>query len=86
MRSLVVAVVFVLGCGRTHDFVATGIPDAAPDAPPCTLVTCETEHATCGPIGDGCEGTVGCGDRTAPDCGGGDGTPFTCGGGTGSGA
>jgi len=75
----------VVACGRTHDFVAD-VHDAQPDSPPCTLVTCASQSATCGLIGDGCDGVVDCGSCTPPDHCGGDGTLFVCGGGTGSGA
>jgi hypothetical protein len=86
---VVLMVALGLGC-RSHDNfpISTpgALPDAAVDAAPCGLVTCATEHATCGPIGDGCGTSLDCGSCTAPDFCGGDGTPFSCGGGTGSGA
>jgi len=38
----------------------------------CGLRTCASANANCGPIGDGCGGTIDCGDCTAGDfCGGG---------------
>ena len=52
----------------------------------CTLLTCASQNATCGPVGDGCVGVIDCGACTAPDFCGGDGELFTCGGGSGSGA
>ena len=83
------AVVVALGCG-SRDSPPISTPgangDAGVDAAPCGLVTCDTEHASCGPVGDGCGHTIDCGGCTAPDFCGGDGTPFQCGGGTGSGA
>ena len=66
--------------------VVTTTHDAAIDGAPCGLTTCASEHATCGPVGDGCGLTTSCGTCTAPDFCGGDGTPFQCGGGSGSGA
>jgi hypothetical protein len=47
----------------------------------CGLVTCMSQGATCGPVGDGCGGVIDCGSCTAPDTCGGGGTLFTCGGG-----
>jgi hypothetical protein len=45
----------------------------------CGLRTCASAGANCGPIGDGCGGTLQCGDCTAPEtCGGGG--PSVCGG------
>lgn len=46
----------------------------------CTLVTCASVGATCGPIGDGCGGYVNCGTCQAPQTCGGDGRPSQCGG------
>ena len=69
-----------LGCHKTDDYQ---VPPSSP--PPdafvaCGLTTCDSLHASCGPIGDGCGGKVFCGACTAPEvCGGGAGTPFTCG-------
>lgn len=76
-----------VACGSGDDYlVHNGNRDAAVDAAPCGLVTCESEHATCGPVGDGCGLVVQCGACTAPDFCGGDGSAFGCGGGSGSGA
>lgn len=89
MKLGLVAVVLVLGCGHHDDFPVTtpgATTDASVDAAPCGLVTCETEHASCGPVGDGCGLTLDCGSCASPDFCGGDGTPFECGGGSGSGA
>ncbi len=77
LPALVVA--SLAACHRTSDF-----PVAPPILPPdaavsCGLTTCDSEHATCGPIGDGCGNVFGCGACTAPQICGGDGTLFTCG-------
>jgi hypothetical protein len=46
----------------------------------CGLVTCASANANCGPIGDGCGGTINCGSCTnaGETCGGG-GVPSQCG-------
>lgn len=49
-------------------------------------MTCASQNATCGPIGDGCGGTIDCGTCNPPDTCGGGGTLFTCGSGGGSGS
>ncbi len=49
------------------------------DGEPCSLVTCESSGAACGPIGDGCGMTVECGGCLATEVCGGTGTPFVCG-------
>lgn len=49
------------------------------DAGGCGLRTCLSVGANCGPIGDGCGGTLDCGSCTAPDACGGGGTPNVCG-------
>src|SRR5439155_447132 len=46
----------------------------------CGLVTCDSAHATCGPIGDGCGGVLHCGTCTLPETCGGGATPSQCGG------
>jgi hypothetical protein len=52
----------------------------------CGLITCQSANAGCGPIGDGCGGTVDCGMcPSGQSCGGG-GTLFQCGSGGGSGS
>jgi hypothetical protein len=45
----------------------------------CGLRTCATAGAQCGPIGDGCGGTVQCGGCPMGQTCGGGGTPFVCG-------
>jgi hypothetical protein len=55
----------------------TGLPDTGPA---CGLVTCQSAHASCGKIGDGCGGVIDCGECTAPQTCGGGGTLSTCGG------
>lgn len=42
--------------------------------------TCAKAQANCGPIGDGCTGTLQCGTCTAPETCGGGGKPSVCGG------
>ena len=81
-----VFVVVAAGCGHKQDQSSGAPSDAAtttdssdPDAG-CGLVTCASQHATCGLIGDGCGGTIDCGMCTAPQTCGGGGTLFTCGG------
>ena len=76
----------VIGCSHPDDFPVMGFGDPPADASTCNLVTCTSQNATCGPVGDGCGGSVDCGMCTAPDFCGGDGTLFSCGGGSGSGA
>jgi len=83
-RWLILIVFATVGCG--HHTNSSEPPDGVIDANPsddsgtCGLVTCASEHATCGPIGDGCGGVIECGSCTAPETCGGGGTPFTCGG------
>jgi hypothetical protein len=60
--------------GGTPD-TATGTEDGG-----CGLVTCESAGVNCGPLGDGCGGTLSCGDCSAPETCGGGGTPSMCGG------
>src|SRR5882724_4345778 len=94
-RSLIFIIALVtLGCGHQTNGGAPpdGVPgggtdsSSPPDDASCGLVTCASENATCGPIGDGCGGVIDCGSCTAPATCGGGGTPFTCGGdGTGGG-
>ena len=69
------------GAGGTTDTGGTGDGNAG-----CGLVTCASQHATCGPIGDGCGGVIDCGTCTPPDTCGGGGTLFQCGSGGGSGS
>lgn len=84
---LILVALAALGCGGKAgsgpppDAVDDPAPqaDADPDPAPCGLVTCESAHAACGPIGDGCGGVLDCGSCTAPETCGGGGTPFTCG-------
>jgi len=46
----------------------------------CGLRTCQSAGANCGPIGDGCGGTVQCGSCTLPETCGGGGKASVCGG------
>jgi hypothetical protein len=46
----------------------------------CGLVTCTSAHATCGPIGDGCNSILQCGMCTPPQSCGGGGVASQCGG------
>ena len=89
MGIRVAVLVLVTACS-SHDHFPISTPgatgDGGIDAGVCTLVTCATVNAGCGPVGDGCGNVVECGSCTAPDFCGGDGTPYECGGGTGSGA
>ena len=50
----------------------------------CGLVTCASQGATCGPVGDGCGGVIDCGQCMAPETCGGAGTLFQCGAAPGS--
>ncbi len=54
---------------------------SAPPPPTCKKLTCADAKANCGPIGDGCGGTVECGtcDATKGESCGGGGTPSVCG-------
>ncbi|MBS1118613.1 MAG: Tryptophan synthase alpha chain [Deltaproteobacteria bacterium] len=89
---LSVMVVVTVGCGgRSNgngpsDGVVPITDDGSTDGSAgCGLVTCASQGATCGPVGDGCGGVIDCGSCTAPESCGGGGTLFTCGGGSGSG-
>jgi hypothetical protein len=65
------------GPGSGGDGSVPGFPDASG----CGLRTCQTDHAQCGPIGDGCGGLLYCGDCPSPQsCGGGGAMPNHCGG------
>ncbi|MCA3012638.1 MAG: carboxypeptidase regulatory-like domain-containing protein [Myxococcaceae bacterium] len=46
----------------------------------CSLVSCTSANANCGPVGDGCGGFISCGTCTPPETCGGGGTPSRCGG------
>ncbi len=46
----------------------------------CGLRTCQSAHANCGPIGDGCSGSLDCGSCVPPETCGGGGKPSVCGG------
>jgi hypothetical protein len=60
-------------CGKSHG--------SGPDAgPACVPQTCASANANCGPIGDGCGGSLTCGSCMAPEICGGGGTPSVCGG------
>ena len=98
-RWLTLVVVGILGCGGHNNGNGGGdAGDGTADGPPgsttdgnngsgCGLQTCASQGAQCGPIGDGCGGTLDCGScPTGQTCGGG-GVNFQCGsGGTGSGS
>ncbi|CAN5712133.1 hypothetical protein BH11MYX1_BH11MYX1_39690 [soil metagenome] len=86
VRFCIVLAVLTCACRSESNFPIATPADAAPDAPPCNLVTCASAGASCGPIGDGCGNAVDCGTCGSPDFCGGDGTQFECGGGAGSGA
>src|SRR5690349_8106931 len=86
--SAVIVCLAVIACGHKSNG-SGGAPDASGDpggdaGSTCSLQSCASVGATCGPIGDGCGGTIDCGTCTAPDTCGGGGTLFTCGGGSGS--
>ncbi len=78
------------GCGGHHGNNggdASGTTDGSnTGSAGCGLNTCASQNASCGPIGDGCGGTLDCGSCTAPETCGGGGTLFTCGGGSGGSA
>jgi len=46
----------------------------------CTLVSCASAMANCGPVGDGCGGYLDCGTCAPPQTCGGGGIPSQCGG------
>lgn len=90
-QSFVAQVLFVLaagmvpGCSCNNDVIGGGPPPLPPDMSNigCGLRTCENAvpgGAKCGPIGDGCGGTVECGDCPFPSTCGGGGVPYECGG------
>ncbi len=69
------------GQGGMSGGAAGGPTDGPPggaDAP-CNLGSCASAGANCGPVGDGCGGTIDCGTCTAPDTCGGGGMPSRCG-------
>src|SRR3569832_1053869 len=88
---------FTVACGPTHKDPGAPLDGngVAIDGPPiptdtdngsngsatCTLNTCTSQNAMCGPIGDGCGGQVDCGSCTSPETCGGGGINFECGGG-----
>src|SRR3954453_541263 len=62
--------------------VVAPLPPAGPaaDAAACLRVTCTPAGGHyCGDIGDGCRGTLSCGDCPAGSSCGGDGVPHLCG-------
>src|SRR4051812_14165497 len=61
------------GPGVDRPVEAGGSDAPPPDGPVgCGLRTCASEHASCGPIGDGCGAVIQCGSCSAPNfCGGG---------------
>ena len=90
-RPLVLFVIFVVGCGPNHQTGApsdglvavtdTNVPsDQNSGSAVCNLTSCTSQNAMCGPIGDGCGGTIDCGSCTSPETCGGAGVHFTCGG------
>lgn len=98
-RSLLLFV-WIAGCGPTHHTGVPSDGLVADDAfvpsdgdnggsgggsATCGLSSCTAQNAMCGPIGDGCGGSIDCGSCTSPESCGGGGTLFTCGG-TGSGS
>ena len=75
---LFIAAVVIVGCGKQGGGEPpTESPDAGGGG--CGLQTCESQKATCGPVGDGCGGVIDCGSCTGPESCGGGGTLFTCG-------
>ncbi|CAN5216527.1 hypothetical protein BH11MYX1_BH11MYX1_28510 [soil metagenome] len=93
-RSLVLFLIVSAGCGPTHNgapsdgLVATDThapSDVNGGSAVCGLTSCTSESAMCGPIGDGCGGSLDCGSCTTPETCGGGGVHFACGG-TGSGS
>jgi len=70
------------GGGDNNDGGGFTQPDGSHPPTGCKPTTCAEEHATCGPVGDGCGGLIQCGDCTTPGetCGGG-GNHSVCGGG-----
>jgi hypothetical protein len=72
------------GDGTSGSDAGTTI-DAGSNGSGCGLVTCASQHAQCGPIGDGCGGELQCGSCPMGEtCGGGG--LFQCGDGMGSGS
>jgi hypothetical protein len=85
MRCLYLALFLAAACGNHAKNSSNGDIDAPTSGDDsgsagCGLVTCASQGATCGPIGDGCGGTIDCGSCTAPQTCGGGGTLFQCGG------
>jgi hypothetical protein len=77
-----VVLVVATGCGNKNgDHGHLDAPGATPDTAyaGCGLVTCASQNAMCGPIGDGCGNTINCGTCTAPQTCGGGGALFMCG-------
>ena len=59
-----------------------GLDGSTGDAtPPVCFTSCAEAGANCGPVGDGCGGTIDCGMCVAPQTCGGGGTANLCGGG-----
>ena len=87
-RSLILIVFATFGCGHHTNpgepADAAVVTNPPGDSSTCSLVTCASANATCGPIGDGCGGVIDCGSCTAPETCGGGGTPFMCGSGSSS--
>ena len=77
--------VLLFGCHKSgtkagsSDGGATGATGTTASSGGCGLRTCESAHANCGPIGDGCGNTIDCGTCSETEfCGGGG--PSKCGG------
>ncbi len=98
-RSLILFALLSAGCGPTHTGAAPSDGLVATDtnvssdgnggsgSAVCNLTSCTAQSAMCGPIGDGCGGSIDCGSCTTPETCGGAGLHFTCGSaGTGSGS
>ena len=62
-------------------FDKCGVPagGGADAAPACVPQTCQSQHITCGPAGDGCGNLLACGTCSSPQSCGGAGTPGQCG-------
>ena len=95
-RFVFVISLALAGCGHRmngHAPVDTG-PGGGSDAGQaggdagtgCGLNTCASQNAMCGPIGDGCGGTIDCGSCPMGETCGGGGTLFQCGSGGGGGS
>jgi hypothetical protein len=68
---------YICGGGGTPS--VCGNPYVGDGGAACTPRTCADVGANCGPVGDGCGGTVDCGTCSSPYLCGGGGTPNRCG-------